>query len=104
MPRMNLRTYLEGERGRAGRIAAALGCSRPFVWQMAGVGAPRRDVPLTQAPKIERATGGLVTCEEMLPVVAWYRVPDPTWPHPDGRPCIDVAGPGTADEEVRHAA
>lgn len=29
----------------------------------------------------------------MRPDVVWARVPDPGWPHPDGRPCIDVAMP-----------
>lgn len=23
----------------------------------------------------------------------WYRVPDPDWPHPKGRPLLDVAAP-----------
>lgn len=49
-----------------------------------------RRVPPDRCPAIERATGGQVTVDELRPDVRWVRVPDPTWPHPDGRPAIDV--------------
>lgn len=31
--------------------------------------------------------------QELRPDVRWQRVADATWPHPAGRPCIDVAAP-----------
>lgn len=40
---------------------------------------------------IERASEGLVTCEELRPDLSWHRVRDKSWPHKDGRPCLDVA-------------
>lgn len=52
-----------------------------------------RPVPPDRCPAIERATGAKVTCEELRPDVRWQRVPDTDWPHPGGRPCIDVAAP-----------
>lgn len=69
------------------------------VARMAGISAPSvtawrsRGIPTDRCPAIERATSGRVTCEELRPDVRWQRVPDPAWPHPDGRPCLDVAGP-----------
>ena len=30
-----------------------------------------------------------MTCEELLPSVAWVRIADPEWPHPKGRPLVD---------------
>lgn len=54
-----------------------------------------RAVPPDRCPAIERATDGRVTVEELRPDLAgrWYRVPDPDWPHPKGRPLLDVAAP-----------
>lgn len=51
----------------------------------------RRGVAVSECPAIERATSGSVTVEQLRPDVRWVRVPDTAWPHPDGRPCIDVA-------------
>ena len=68
-------------------VARMLGIKPPSVigWN----GKP----PSDRCPVIERATNGRVTCEELRPDVRWQRVPDPTWPHASGRPCIDVAAP-----------
>lgn len=59
--------------------------------------------PADRCPAIEHATGGAVTCEELRPDVAWVRVPDPDWPHPQGKPLVDhttkVSPTGTADEK-----
>ena len=68
-------------------VARMLGIKAPSVIGWAG------RVPPDRCPAIERAQGGRVTCEVMRPDVRWTRVPDPTWPHPQGRPCIDVAAP-----------
>ena len=48
-------------------------------------------IPSDRCPALERASEGKVTCEEMRPDVVWHRVPDAEWPHPQGRPLIDVA-------------
>lgn len=50
-----------------------------------------RGVPVDRCPDIERVTSGSVTCEALRGEVRWVRVPDPGWPHPGGRPLIDVA-------------
>ena len=70
---------------------------------MVGVRPPsvvgwRGVVPAERCPAIERATEGRVACEALRPDVRWARVPDPLWPHPGGRPCIDVAAPAEVDE------
>jgi hypothetical protein len=56
----------------------------------------RRKAPADRCPELERATAGRVTCEQLRPDMRWTRVPDSSWPHPAGRPCIDPAGPGGA--------
>jgi hypothetical protein len=68
------------------------------VARMLGIKAPsvigwNGRIPADRCPAIERATNGRVPCEELRPDVRWQRVPDPAWPHPEGRPCLDVAGP-----------
>jgi DNA-binding transcriptional regulator YdaS (Cro superfamily) len=86
---MDLKSYLEGEgRGRLTLLAASITAQSQLVWQWAnGV----RSVPDTRCPSIERATDGAVTCEELRPDVKWSRIKDKAWPHPQGRPVIDVA-------------
>jgi DNA-binding transcriptional regulator YdaS (Cro superfamily) len=56
-----------------------------------------RKAPPGLFPLLERMTGGQAVCEQMAPQVTWHRIPDPTWPHPGGRPLIDVASAATAD-------
>ena len=58
----------------------------------------KRGIPADRCPVIERAVKARITCEELRPDIRWHRVPDPAWPHPGGRPCIDVAAPA----EVQH--
>jgi DNA-binding transcriptional regulator YdaS (Cro superfamily) len=42
--------------------------------------------------EIERVTAGQVTVEALSPPAArWVRVPDAAWPHPAGRPLLDLA-------------
>lgn len=78
------------ERGAQADLARKAECHPQLVWQWAKGG---RQVPSDRCPAIERATDGRVTCEELRPDVRWQRVADPAWPHPSGRPCIDVAAP-----------
>lgn len=76
------------------RIATAIGLNEQYLYQCF---TGRRALPAEHGPPIERATGAKVTCEELRPDVRWQRVPDSDWPHPGGRPCIDVAAPKAAE-------
>jgi DNA-binding transcriptional regulator YdaS (Cro superfamily) len=75
------------------------------VARMAGVSAPTahayrsRGIPPERCVAIERATAGRWTVERIRPDTAWHRIPDPAWPHPAGRPAIDVARPQVAAQE-----
>jgi hypothetical protein len=64
-------------------------CGAPFttVWKIRG--------GETTDPRLE-------TVRAIWPEL--QRVPDPSWPHPQGRPCIDVAAPATESIEASHAA
>lgn len=75
-------------------IAASIGMNEQYLYQCL---TGRRSPPPGRCPDIERATGGQVTAEQLRPDVRWQRVPDTTWPHPAGRPCLDVARPLTAE-------
>lgn len=74
--------------GGPAAVARMCGIKSPSVIGWGGKPPPDR------CPAIERATNGRVTVEELRPDLAWrwYRVPDPAWPHPKGRPLLDVAG------------
>lgn len=78
---------------KATEIAAALGISRSAVSMWGG------KVPATRRVELERllhASHG-TSVEDFGSDVQWHRVPDSAWPHPGGRPCIDVAAPATAE-------
>lgn len=72
------------------------------VARVCGVSAPtahayrQRGIPPERCPAIERATQATVTVETLRPDVHWARIPDPAWPHPAGRPVIDIARPQVA--------
>lgn len=65
-------------------VAKALGLAAPTVhgWKL---------IPEARCPDIERWKNGEVTVEQMRPDKKWRRIPDPAWPHPEGRPLLDVA-------------
>lgn len=94
---MNLSDYLNAARGAQVALCAAIGAHSP---DMSRWSSGDRPIPPDRCPAIERATSGRVTCEELRPDVRWQRIPDPAWPHPAGRPCIDVAAP----QEISRAA
>lgn len=71
-------------------VAQAVGLHEQYLYQCF---TGRRPLPAERAPHIERAAGGRVTVEQLRPDVRWVRVADAAWPHPDGRPCLDVAAP-----------
>ena len=65
---------------------------------MVGVSPPtvtayrrRGGIPPERRPAIELHKWPEVCVEQLGDDVHWVRVPDPDWPHPDGRPCLDVA-------------
>jgi DNA-binding transcriptional regulator YdaS (Cro superfamily) len=89
---------LISELGGPAAVARMVGVKPPSVIGWRGRPPPDR------CPAIERATAARVTCEQLRPDVRWHRVPDAAWPHPDGRPCIDVAAPATQPAEARDAA
>jgi len=72
-----------------------VGCRVPSVieWR-------KRGIPQERCPAIERATQATVTVETLRPDVHWARIPDPAWPHPAGRPVIDIARPQVAAQEA----
>ena len=88
---MHIRDFLKDKpRGFATDLAEQIGVHRVLMSQWtADEGA--RNVPAEHCAALERATGGAVTCEATRPDVRWHRVPDADWPHPDGRPLIEVA-------------
>jgi DNA-binding transcriptional regulator YdaS (Cro superfamily) len=73
--------------GGQATLAGAVGVSPSALnqWVMG-----RRPVPPERCPAIERATRGIVPVEEIRSDITWIRVRDRKWPHPEGRPCIDV--------------
>lgn len=92
---MELATYLSA-RGATAQLARRLGVSASLVTQW-GRG---KLVPKTRCAQVERATAGVVTTEDLRRDVRWIRISDPDWPHPDGRPCIDVAAPASRGPAV----
>lgn len=72
-------------------LAAHLGVSKAAVSQWFA-----SKPPADRCPAIERVLKGAVTVEQLRPDVVWQRVPDADWPHPSGRPCIDVEAPPMA--------
>lgn len=61
-------------------------------------------IPEHHCPTIERATNGRWVCEQLRPEAPWLRVPDKKWPHPKGRPVLDVAASAPAAEPARQGA
>lgn len=63
------------------------------VARMTGLSVPTvhgwKTIPPHHCPAIERATEGAHPCESLRPDLAWYRIPDETWPHSGGRPLLD---------------
>lgn len=67
---MKLSDYFESQpRGTAIRLTKAIGA---FSSDMSSWSMGKRPVPAERCPTIERATGGLVRCEDLRPDVEWY--------------------------------
>lgn len=73
--------------GGQSALARLIGAKPQEVWNWAN----GRPIPADRCPAIERATNGVVTCDELRNDVTWRRIKDKDWPHPKGRPLIDVA-------------
>jgi DNA-binding transcriptional regulator YdaS (Cro superfamily) len=89
---MKLLAYLNQERGRGGRLAAAAGLAPAFISQIAN---GLRPAPAEHCKAIERASGRTVRCWDLRPK-DWHRI----WPEligTDGAPRVPA-------EEVRDAA
>lgn len=72
---MTLIEYLNSTGGTQTAFADSVGVSPSFVNQwLSGI----RPIPMEKAIAIERATGGIVTCEELLPDIDWRRWRDVT--------------------------
>lgn len=65
---MDLNSYLELETSFAVALASVIGVAPSNVSQWK---TGRRPIPSDRCPSIERATNGMVTCEEMRPDVDW---------------------------------
>jgi DNA-binding transcriptional regulator YdaS (Cro superfamily) len=51
----------------------------------------KRPIPAEIAPSLERGSKGKVPVERLCPNSKWVRVRDKDWPHPLGRPLLDIA-------------
>lgn len=88
---MNLDKYLSRPGAESmSSLARELGINADQLRQWRHGHEGRRPNP-ENCTAIERATYGLVTCEELRPDLPWLRVKDQHWPHPKGRPLLDVA-------------
>lgn len=65
--------------------------------------AAGKPIPHERCPDIERISDGEVTVEEQRPDLPWLRIPDPNWPHPGGRPLLDIASRSRVSGEVIEA-
>lgn len=84
---MNLRTYLDQERGRAAELARALKMP-PVLLSQWSSGARR--VPAERCPAIERETGGVVRCEDLRPDVDWAYLRGTNCPADQRDPARDI--------------
>lgn len=67
MLRMTLTEYF-AQRGAQSRLSKAMEIPAPMLSAWA---SGDRRVPAERCPEIERATGGVVRCEDLRPDVAW---------------------------------
>ncbi|MCL2076322.1 MAG: helix-turn-helix domain-containing protein [Betaproteobacteria bacterium] len=65
---MNLKAFINQQRGSAASLSRELGINPVLIsyWSSGS-----RPVPAERCPSIERATGGLVRCEDLRPDVEW---------------------------------
>ena len=90
MCRMDIQTLIRTLGGPT-RVAQICGIRVPSIYSW-------RAVPQDRCAQIEHATSGAVTVEELRPDVHWHRIPDTSWPHPEGRPLVDVSRQAAASQ------
>jgi DNA-binding transcriptional regulator YdaS (Cro superfamily) len=94
------RWMVSQDRGCAARAADHLGVPPALITQWCkGI----RPAPADRAVAIELLTEAAVTCEEMRPDVLWVRMRDRKWPHPKGRPLVDLRIPEPAAKPAPEA-
>ena len=88
---MNLDAYLSRHGAESmSAFARDLGFHVDQVRQWRHAHDGRRPSP-ANCGAIERATCGMVTCDELRSDLEWVRIPDASWPwHVGGRPVLDV--------------
>ena len=93
---MNIPTAAERQ-----AAAQTLGINEQYLYQWL---TGRRGVPPPWRVRLEQTlyVSHGISVEHFGDDARWHRVPDPAWPHPQGRPLIDVAAP--VAQEVRDAA
>lgn len=65
---MKLKAYIDQQRGRSIRLGHAIGAPAVLISQWAN---RKRSIPAERCPEIEKATEGIVTCEDLRPDVDW---------------------------------
>lgn len=86
---MNLKSWVDHQRGRQTLLGIAIAAQPQLVWQWANGVKP---VPAERCHDIERATQGEVTCEDLRHDLQWGRIRDDSWPwHKRGRPVLEVS-------------
>lgn len=72
--------------GGPAELARRLNCKAPSIieWR-------KRGIPRDRRPHLELHYYPRFVVEQIQDGARWVRVPDPAWPHPGGRPCLDVA-------------
>lgn len=68
-------------------LAKAIGARQQEVWNWAN----GRRIPADRCVELERRFHPRVSVDDLRPDIPWERVADPGWPHPGGRPCLDIA-------------
>lgn len=88
---MNLHDYLSSDGAMSAvELAKAVDCNHDQIRHWRHGYAGRRPGP-EYCAAVEKATNGVVTCEELRPDLTWHRVPDRAWPGKRGRPLHDVS-------------
>lgn len=94
---MSLKNHLANLGPVAGEaFAVAAGAS---LGHLRNVSIGFRTASAELAFNIERESHGAVPVDELIEGSAWKRIPDPDWPHPEGRPLLDFAPDRTPTKE-----
>lgn len=70
------------------KFAERCGIEEQYLYQIL---TGRRPASPELSARIERESGGRLACEHLRPDLRWLRIPDAAWPHPSGRPALEIA-------------